>query len=122
MFTISDIIADIDRGCMANNMVEDRFSYRIVFFVNEGNKGTKHYMDSLYRGLRESLEGIVRNNLSLVNSVVIAQTTVLKDGKCVCLQDRSYPFSLAGYFRQINGEYKDGYRSESVMRNRQAAG
>ena len=35
MYTISNIIADIDRGCLSNNMVEDRFSYRIVFFVNE---------------------------------------------------------------------------------------
>ena len=46
MFTISDILQDIDRGCLSNNMVEDRFSYRIVFFVNESGKGTKHYIDS----------------------------------------------------------------------------
>lgn len=40
MFTISDIITDIDRGCAANNMVETEFSYRVVFFVKEGNKAT----------------------------------------------------------------------------------
>ena len=48
MYTISNIIADIDRGCLSNNMVEDRFSYRIVFFVNENGKGTKHYIDATY--------------------------------------------------------------------------
>lgn len=32
MFTISNIIEDIDRGCLANNMIEDRFSYRIIFY------------------------------------------------------------------------------------------
>ena len=52
MFTISNIIEDIDRGCLANNMIEDCFSYRIIFFVNEGNKGTKHYIDAEYGGLR----------------------------------------------------------------------
>lgn len=36
MYTISDILMDIDRGCLANNMIEDRFTYRIVYFVNEG--------------------------------------------------------------------------------------
>ena len=46
MYTISNIIADIDRGCFANNMIENRFSYRIIFFVNENGKGTKHYIDT----------------------------------------------------------------------------
>ena len=46
MYTVSDIIMDINRGCTANNMVEDQFSYRIIFFVNEGNKGSKHYIDT----------------------------------------------------------------------------
>ena len=35
MYTVSDIMMDINRNCMANNMAEDRFSYRIIFFVNE---------------------------------------------------------------------------------------
>ena len=39
MNTISDILMDIDRGCLANNMIEDCFTYRIVYFVNEGNNG-----------------------------------------------------------------------------------
>ena len=43
MYTISDILMDIDRGCLANNMIEDRFTYRIVYFVNEGNNGKKFY-------------------------------------------------------------------------------
>lgn len=86
MYTVSDIMTDIKRGCMANNMVEDRFSYRIVFFVNEGNKGMKHYADTSYRNLRKSLEGIVRNYLTLTNNVVIVETTALKNGKRVHLQ------------------------------------
>jgi len=34
MYAISDVLRDIDRGCMVYNMVEDKFSYRIVYFVN----------------------------------------------------------------------------------------
>lgn len=111
MVTVSDIITDINRGCIANNMVEDRFRYRIIYFVNEGDNGSKYYIDTTYNGLRRSLENIIRSNLSLTNSVVIAETTVLKNGKSVCLQSRSYAFSLDGYFRQINGEYTDRNRS-----------
>lgn len=116
MFTISDILSDIDRGCEANNMVESFFSYRIVFFVNEGNKGSKFYLDTSYSGLRKSLESIIRNYLSLTNNVVIAETTTRKSGKCVCLQSRSYSFSLDGYFRQINGEYRDSNRNGKYER------
>lgn len=107
MYTVSDIIADINRGCIANNMLEDRFRYRIIYFVNDGSNGTKYYIDTAYNGLRKSLENIIRSNLSLTNSIVIAETTVLKNGKCVCLQSRSYSFSLDGYFKQISGEYSD---------------
>lgn len=103
MFTISDILADIDRGCTAHNMVEDRFSYRIVFFVNDGNCSEKHYVDTVYGGLRKSLENTIRNNLSVTNKVVITEITALKNSECVRLQSRSYTFSLDGYFRQING-------------------
>lgn len=120
MYTVSDILADIDRGCMANNMVEDMFSYRIIYFVNEGNKGTKHYIDSQYADLRKALESIVRNNLSLTNNLVIAETTVLKNGKCVYLQSKSYSFSLDNYFKQISGEYK-GNRNENMISGRYAA-
>lgn len=78
MNTVSDILMDIDRGCLANNMIEDCFTYRIVYFVNEGNNGKKYYLDSSYRDLRKSLESIIRGNLTLTNNVVIAETTVLK--------------------------------------------
>lgn len=118
MYTISDIIADINRGCTANNMVEDRFRYRIVFFVNEGNNSSKYYMDTAYNGLRRLLESIIRENLSLTNSVIIAETTVLKHGKCVCLQKRSYTFSLDGYFRQLNGECRDSGRNGTIRYGR----
>lgn len=120
MFTVSDILQDIDRGCEANNMIEDCFLYRIIFFVNEGNKGKKYYIDTEYDGLRKSLENIIRNHLSLTNSVVIANTTVLKDRKCVCLQSRSYSFSLDGYFKQISGEHKDSNRNGNIMYGRLA--
>ena len=104
MNTISDILMDIDRGCLANNMIEDCFTYRIVYFVNEGNNGKKYYLDSSYRDLRKSLESIIRGNLTLTNNVVIAETTVLKRGKCTCLQSRSYSFGLEEYFKRIKGE------------------
>ena len=121
MFTISDIIADINRGCALNNMVEDCFSYLIIFFVNEGNKGSKHYIDTGYEGLRAALENIIRGHLSLTNSVVVAQTTVLKNEKCVCLQSRSFAFSLEEYFERISGECWDDSRRKNIVYNRYAA-
>lgn len=120
MFTISDIITDIDRGCLANNMTEDRFSYRIIFFVNENGNGTKHYIDSRYGDLRKSLETIIREYLSVTNNIVIAETTALKNGRSVCLQSRSYSFSLDEYFRRLNGEGRINSRNESVMYGRYA--
>lgn len=114
MHTVSDIITDINRGCIANNMVEDRFSYRIVYFVNEREKGSKYYIDTSYSHLRKALEGIIRNHLTVTNNIVIAETTVLKNGKRVCLQSRSYVFSLDEYFRRINGEVKDRSRKENT--------
>lgn len=121
MFTISNILEDIDRGIVTNNMVEDCFSYRVVFFVRDGSRSSKHYVDTAYDGLRETLESIVKENLSLTNSVVVAQTTVLKNGKSVSLQSRSYGFSLDEYFRRINGESGDGGRRGNIMYGRYAA-
>ena len=120
MYTVSDIISDINRGCMANNMIEEMFSYRIIFYVNDGNIGQKHYLDTSYEDLRKSLENIVRNNLSLTNNLVIAKTTVLKNGKCVCLQSRSYSFSLEHYFKRISGENRDDVRGENIAYRRYA--
>ena len=120
MFTISDILQDINRSCLANNMIEDRFSYRIIFFVNESGKGTKHYIDSKYGDLRKSLESIIRENLSVTNNVVIAETTALKGGKCVSLLSRSYVFSLEEYFHQINGRCKSDSENRSITYGRYA--
>ena len=103
-----------------SNMIEEYFSYRIVFFVNEGNRGTKHYTDTSYDGLRKALENIIRGHLDLTNRIVIAETTALKDGKCVCLQSRSYAFSLDGYFKQISGENKDSIRNGTAVYGRYA--
>jgi len=120
MYTVSDIITDINRGCMANNMVEDKFSYRIIFFVSDGNRSEKHYTDTMYDGLRKSLESIIRNYLSLTNSIVIAETTVLKNGRCIHLQSRAYGFSLDGYFKQISGECRNNNRNGNIMYGRYA--
>lgn len=117
MYTVSDIIADIERGCIANNMVEEMFSYRIIFYVNEGSRGTKYYIDSRFAELRNALECIVRNNLSLTNNLVIAETTVLMNGRCVHLQSKSYSFSLDQYFKQISGE---GNRNKGTAYGRYA--
>lgn len=114
MYTVTDILKDIQRGILANNMMEDCFSYRLIYFINEKNKSTKHYVDTSYSGLRRSLENIIRNNLSLTNTLVIAQITVRKNGKCVYLLSRSYSFSLDKYFRQIYGDYRDAHRNERV--------
>lgn len=108
MHTVSDIIADIDRGCMANNMVEDRFSYRIVYFVNENGRGTKHYADASYGNLRQVLENIIRGNLTTTNTVVIAAATARKSGETVSLLGRAYAFNLSGYFRKICEEREKG--------------
>lgn len=120
MYTISDIITDIDRGCLSNNMVEDRFSYRIVFFVNENGKGTKRYIDSKYGDLRKSLESIIREHLSITNNIVIAETTALKNGKCVSLLSRSYVFSLEEYFHQIYGRCKSNNENRNITYSRYA--
>lgn len=120
MFTISDIIMDINRGCLSHNMIEDRFSYRIIFFVNEGNNGEKHYIDATYDDLRKSLENIIKGHLTVTNSVVIAQATALKGGKCVSLLGRSYAFSLDEYFYHIYGRCKNDSGNRNITYNRYA--
>ena len=114
MYTISNILADIERGCTAHNMMEDRFQYRIIYFVKEDGE-EKYYLDTTYDGLRKSLESIIRSHLSVTNTIVVAETTALKDGECVCLQSRSYSFSLDGYFKQISGECR-GRRTTGIIK------
>lgn len=122
MYTVSDILVEINRGILAHNMVETCFSYRIVFFVNENGKGTKFYIDTRYDGLREALESIVKENLTTTNSIVISAVTVRKNEGIASLLSRSYPFSLDGYFKQISGECKDGSRNGNIMYGRYAVG
>jgi len=107
MFTISSIIEDIDRHCMVNNMVEDRFLYRVVYFINTGKRSEKHFIDVSYGSLRKALETIVKGNLTTTNTVVVAAVTALKDRKCVSLLSRAYGFSLEEYFRQLTGKRKN---------------
>ena len=120
MYTISNIIADIDRGCLSNNMVEDRFSYRIIFFVNENGKGTKRYIDTSYDNLRKSLESIIREHLSVTNNIVIAVATTRKNGETVSLLSRSYAFSLEEYFHQIYGRCKSNNENRNITYGRYA--
>ncbi len=117
MFTISNILQDIQRGCALYNMNESCFSYRIVYFVNERDTNSKYYIDASYRELRKTLENIIRSNLTLTNCVAIAQITVRKNGKCVCLLSRSYMFSLNDYFRKLNGECRDSYGNTIQRKN-----
>ena len=120
MHTISDIASEVSRGCAVNNMVENAFSYRVAYYVNENGIGRKHYADTTYGGLRKTLENIVRENLSLENSIVISSVTVRKNGKCLCLLGRAYPFCLDEYFCQITGRYKDGNKKRNTVYGRYA--
>lgn len=120
MYIISDIIRDIDRGCMANNMVGDYFSYRIIFYINENGKGIKHYIDVPYIGIRESLENIIRENLTVTNKIVISEITALKNRRCIRLLSRSYSFSLDGYFKQISGVCENSNRCRRFNYSRYA--
>lgn len=120
MFTISDILEDIQRKTTANNMIENCFYYRIVYFINENGKGTKNYIDTPYSGIRRSLENIIRKNLSVTNSIVVAEITALKNGKCIRLLSRSYSFSLDRYFKQINGERGNSNRYGNIIYGRYA--
>lgn len=118
MYTISDILYDVDRGILAHNMIETCFSYRIVYFVNENGNGTKFCVNTSYDGLRTALENIIRGNLSATNSIVISAVTTLKDGKCVSLISKSYGFNLNEYFRKICEGKEKEYISINYGRRR----
>lgn len=118
MFTISNILEDIQRKTTANNMIETCFSYRLVYFVNENGKGRKCYVDTPYGNLRRSLENIIRENLSTTNCIVFAAVTTQKDGETVSLLSRSYSFNLDGYFEQIIGKKEKEYKNVNFGRRR----
>lgn len=120
MFTISNILRDIDSGILAHNMMEDRFSYRLVYFVNSVSGNDKHYIDTRYGGLRQSLENMIRGNLTTTNTVVLAAVTVRKNGETVSLLSRSYAFSLEEYFRQIYGRCKSDIGNRNITYGRYA--
>lgn len=101
MFTVTDILQDIQRRIAAHNMVETEFLYRLVYFINFENGSEKHYIDTRYDGLRAALESIVKENLTTTNSIVISAVTTRRNGEVVSLLSRAYPFSLSGYFQQI---------------------
>lgn len=118
MYTIADIIADINRGCAKNNMLEDKFSYRVIFYINEDGKGIKRYIDTKYNDLRGTLESVIRKYLTLTNCVVISEIKVWKDGKCICLQSKPYSFSLDEYFNRLTGKCKAGNRKRNTTYGR----
>ncbi|MCH5250618.1 MAG: hypothetical protein J1E98_11825 [Lachnospiraceae bacterium] len=118
MYTVSDILMDIQRGIAAHNMVETEFSYRLVYFINFGNRGEKHYLDTHYDDLRITLENIIRGNLTTTNTIVLATVTVLKNGEAISLLSRAYAFSLDEYFQQIVGEKEKKYKSTNYGRRR----
>jgi len=90
MHTASDILQDADRGILSYNMVENMFSYRVVYFINFENKSEKHYADMRYGGLRIALENIIRGNLTTTNAVAVAALTARKNGETVSLLSRAY--------------------------------
>lgn len=112
MYTVSDILEDLHRGIMANNLNENRFSYRIICFINSESENKKYYVDASYDGLRAALENMIKKNLTTTNCIVVATVTTLKDGKCISLLSRSYAFSLNEYFRKIcESKEKDNINS-----------
>ena len=120
MYTVSSILNDVDRGIVAHNMIENYFSYRVVYFINFENRSEKHYIDTRYDGLRETLENIIRRNLTTINTVVISAVTVRKNGESVSLLNRAYGFNLSEYFRQICEESMERNRSGKISYNRYA--
>ena len=118
MFTVSDILLDVDGRILANNMIETCFSYRLIYFVNFEDKREKHYIDTRYDDLREALEKIIRGNLTTTNTVVISAVTTLKEGKCVSLLSRAYGFNLNEYFWKVCGEKEKEYVSNNCGRRK----
>lgn len=118
MYTVSDILQDVDRGILSHNMAEKMFSYRVVYFINFENKSEKHYIDTRYDGLRITLENIIRGNLTTTNTVVLAAVTAHKSGETVSLLSRAYGFSLGGYFEQIVGRKEKEYKTDNFGRRR----
>lgn len=118
MYTITDILEDINRNCAIYNMNENRFSYRIIFYINDDDKSSKHYINSTYDNLCREVENIIKNNLSMTNKIAIANVTTLKGGNSICLLSRSYAFSLDGYFRQIVGKREKEYKTANYGRRR----
>ena len=118
MYTVSNILEDVDSGIAANNMIENYFTYRLVYFINENGKGRKSYVDTPYGNLRQSLENIIRGNLTTTNTIVIAQITVRKNGENVLLLSKAYSFSLSEYFQKICGIKEKEYVSNNYGRRR----
>jgi len=118
MYTITNIIEDINHGCVVNNMIETYFSYRIIYYVNENGIGRKCYVDTSYENLRMSLENIIRGNLSTTNTLVISTITARKNKETISLLSRAYGFNLNDYFRQICGEKEEANLNSNYRRRR----
>ena len=115
MYTITNILNDLDRGCMIYNLNENCFSYRIIYFSNEQEKSTKHYIDTTYGNLRKALEIIIKKNLSTTNTIVISAVVVRINKKNVSLLSRSYGFCLNEYFDYVTERYEIGNKKRNTM-------
>ena len=96
MYTITNILNDLDRGCMIYNLNENCFSYRIIYFSNEQEKSTKHYIDTTY-------------------TIVISAVVVRINKKNVSLLSRSYGFCLNEYFDYVTERYEIGNKKRNTM-------
>lgn len=114
MYTTYEIILDFKRGCLAHNIIEDRFIYRISYYVNRDRVGIRHHCTACYGELQQAIVGIIKKHLTWETDVVITGITARKGTETIKLLSRSYPFSLEKYFAYIEGS---AYH-EKINRNR----
>lgn len=115
MYTTYEIILDFKRGCLAHNIIEDRFIYRISYYVNRDRVGRKYYCTVSYGEVQQAIVRIIKKHLTWETDVVITGITAKKGTEIIKLLSRSYPFSLEKYFVYIEGRATH----EKINRNRE---
>ena len=108
MLTIKEIISDVERGCLANNIVEEKFLYHISYCIKRGEVRKKQYCTADFRGMQQAIAEIIKKNLTLENDIVITDISTNKGAEKIRLLRRSYPFSLEKYFEIIEGRANNG--------------
>lgn len=114
MYTTHEIMLDFKRGCLAYNIIEDRFIYRISYYVNRDRVGRRYYCTVSYDEMQQAIVGIIKKHLTWETDVVISGITAKKGTETMKLLSRSYPFSLETYFAYIEGRATH----EKINRNR----